>query len=166
MKVVQRLRKSELIGLFLCKRCFSFAEKGGVLMAALPINNKTRRRQLRLLLAGLFAAMVVIFLISMTQGIYPLSLHEIFQIIGSLLGFSTIGLYDGRNYSPDASGQHHAHIFHRGFSFYLAPTRPKKGAAHGSMAGIKLNVLPILMTFNWFYNKCWGNPPPQAKGCT
>ncbi|MCD8100935.1 MAG: hypothetical protein LUE06_10255 [Oscillospiraceae bacterium] len=63
-------------------------------MAALPINNKIRHRQLRLLLAGLFAAMVVIFLISMTQGIYPLSLHEIFQIIGSLPGFSTIGLYD------------------------------------------------------------------------
>ncbi|MCD8066398.1 MAG: iron ABC transporter permease [Oscillospiraceae bacterium] len=64
-------------------------------MAALPINNKTRRRRLRLLLAGLFAAMVVIFLISMTQGIYPLSLHEIFQIIGSLLGFSTDYTHNG-----------------------------------------------------------------------
>lgn len=96
-------------------------------MAMLPISNKIRHRQLRPLLTGSFKDMVVIFLISMTWGIYPLSLHEIFQIIGSLLGFSTIGLYDGRNYSPDAGGQHHAHIFHRGFSFYLAPIRPKKG---------------------------------------
>ncbi|MCD7769180.1 MAG: iron ABC transporter permease [Oscillospiraceae bacterium] len=64
-------------------------------MSILPQNNRARRRRLRLMLTGLFVAMVAIFLISMTQGIYPLSLHEIFQIIGSLLGLSTEYTHNG-----------------------------------------------------------------------
>lgn len=91
---MQRLRKSELLGVF-AQALFFIYLKGEGTMSILPQNNRARRRRLRLMLTGLFVAMVAIFLISMTQGIYPLSLHEIFQIIGSLLGLSTEYTHNG-----------------------------------------------------------------------
>ncbi len=63
-------------------------------MSVLSSNYRDRKR-LRLLLFAMLALLLVVFLVSMTQGIYPLSLREIFQIIGSFFGMDTEFTHNG-----------------------------------------------------------------------
>jgi len=64
-------------------------------MSVISSGNKKQRKHLRLILAGLVIFMILVFLVSMTQGIYPLSLQEIFHILGAGLGFDMEYTHNG-----------------------------------------------------------------------
>ncbi|MCD8004730.1 MAG: iron ABC transporter permease [Oscillospiraceae bacterium] len=64
-------------------------------MSKLQGPGAARRRALRMTLAGMFLFMLAVFLFSLTQGIYPLSLGEIFRIVGSWFGMDTEYTHNG-----------------------------------------------------------------------